>query len=309
MPIMISPRYHSIGELTKRVQIAERLGVDQIWVEQQPDMRDATVAAAAYLNAAPSVSVGTAVLPVYARHPVGMAQSAATLAEVSNGRYNLGLGYSHGFINEYVLGRKPGPAIAVMREYLTIVKNLLSEGTVDVDGQHFTAHAQYVNDRPKVPIYLAALRPQMIRLAVELGDGIIVWLASRRYLAEQVMPIVRKACADFNRDESTFSVLTILPAYTGDDIDEVRANWARNAKSYRMLPYYRHVLDAFGPFDPDENSLIGTEEHVAERLAAFRDLGCVPIPSPMAETGEQFLETLTAVYGAGTHLTTGSGVA
>jgi 5,10-methylenetetrahydromethanopterin reductase len=298
-PIMLSPRYLDTGELTKRVQIADQLGIDQVWLEQQPNQRDATIVAASYLNAAPAMSVGTAVLPVYARHPVAMAQLAATLAELSRGRFILGIGYSHQFINEYVLGYKQGPPIAVMREYLSIVRELLNNGSVDIEGRFFSAHAQYVDDRRPVPIYLAALRPQMIRLAVELGDGIVIWLCSPRYIRDHVMPAVRAACAEFGKDERSFTVLTILPAYTGDKLDVIQSHWERSVMSYWTLPYYRHVLDAYGKPDPGELSLIGTGDHVQDQLAAYRETGCVPLPSPMSGVeDEEFIQTIQAVYGS-----------
>ncbi|MFI5957620.1 LLM class flavin-dependent oxidoreductase [Cryptosporangium sp. NPDC051539] len=298
VPIMMSPRTLTMSGLQGRVRTAEKLGFDEIWVDQHPDVRDATLVASAYLQAAPTITVGTGILPIYARHPVTMAESAATLAEMSDGRYVLGLGYSHHFVNEYVLGYRQGPPIQVMQEYLFVVRTLLTEGGVDFDGEYFSAHTQYVNPRPPVPIYLAALRPKMIRLAVESGDGLILWLCSPRYVAERVMPIVREACAEFGKDADAFPVLAILPTYTGRNLADVRALWARSAKSYRMLPHYRRILEAFGPVDPDEVSLMGSPDHLAERMAAYRELGCVPMPSPLTETDDEFaevLETLKAV--------------
>jgi F420-dependent oxidoreductase-like protein len=297
-PLMISPRYGSVCDLSKRVQIADRLGVDQLWLEQQPDQRDALTIASAYLTAAPTATVGTAVLPIYARHPVAMAQAAATLSELSGGRFILGLGLSHQFINEYVLGQRQGPPIAAVGEYVSIVRALLIDGVVNTEGRIFTARAQYANPHQAVPIYLAALRPQMIRLAVRLGDGIILWLCSEAYLLHQVMPAVRAACAEFGRDERDFTVLNVLPAYSGDRLDEQRAAWRKLVASYRLLPYYRHVIENGGRVPPDELALIGAPGHIRDRLTRYRELGCLPVPSPMPGTSEEFTETVEAVYGA-----------
>ncbi|MFD3483684.1 LLM class flavin-dependent oxidoreductase [Streptomyces sp. NPDC058665] len=296
-PLVISPRYQGLDQLTKRVRLAERLGVDQVWLEQQPDQRDALLTAAAYLEAAPSITVGTAVLPVYARHPVAMAQAAATIDELYPGRFVLGIGYSHKFVNEYVLGLSQGKPIGVMREYTAIVTGLLNTGEIGFEGEHFTAHAQYTGGRGAVPLHLAALRPQMIRLAVQMTDGIVIWLASPRYIRERIMPVIREACAEFGKDPDSFSVVTILPSYTGDNEADQIAGWEKSAASYRMLPYYRHVLEAFGKPDPREFALIGSRAQVRERLAEFRELGCVPVPSPMPGSEEEFVQTVEAVYG------------
>lgn len=297
-PLVVSPRYFSAGELIKRVQTADQLGVDEIWLEQQPDQRDATIFAAAFLNAAPTLTVGTAVLPVYARHPVAMAQSAASLAEVSGGRYLLGLGYSHQFINEFVLGYKQGPPIRVMREYLSIVRELIATGSVDWDGDVFTAHAQYTSPRRPVPFHLAALRPQMIRLAVEFCDGILLSLCSPRYIREHVMPVVHEACAEFGKSPDEFRVRTNIPAYAGSDVADQRALWAKNVTSYRMLPYYRYVLERDGKHDPDVLSLIGSREQIQDRLGEYRESGCVPVPQPVGGASEdEFVQTVEACYG------------
>ncbi|MEO3825535.1 LLM class flavin-dependent oxidoreductase [Actinomadura sp. B10D3] len=291
-PLIVSPRYFSAGELIERVRTADHMGVDEIWLEQQPDQRDATVFAAAYLNAVPTVRVGTAVLPVYARHPVSMAQSAASLAEVSGGRYMLGLGFSHQFINEFVLGHKQGPPIRVMREYLSIVRELITTGSVDWDGEVFTAHAQYTSPRLPVPFYLAALRPQMIRLAVEFCDGILLLLCSPRYIREHVMPVVHEACAEFGKSADEFRVLVNLPAYSGSEVADHRAQWAKYVTSYRMLPYYRYVLDINGRHDPEVLSLIGSREEIRDRLCEYRTSGCVPVPQPIGASVDEFAQTV-----------------
>ncbi|MEV4112081.1 LLM class flavin-dependent oxidoreductase [Nonomuraea sp. NPDC049695] len=294
-PLMLSPRVLTPEELRTRVHVAAQEGVNQIWLEQQPDQRDATLMAAAYLAAEPRITVGTAVLPIYARHPVSMAQAASTLAELSDGRFLLGLGYSHQFVNEYVLGQRQGPPIAVMREYLSIVRTLTGEGSVSVEGRFFSAHAQYTNPVRDVPLYLAALRPQMIRLAVEFGKGIVIWLCSPRYVRERIMPVVREACAEFGRPQDDFDIITILPAYVGEEAEERTATWVKSVASYRMLPYYRHVLDAYGKPDPRELCLIGAREQVREQLNEFREAGCLPAPSPMPGTEKEFLQTVQAV--------------
>jgi 5,10-methylenetetrahydromethanopterin reductase len=297
-PLFVSPRFSTADNVRLRVRTAERLGVDQIWLDQLPDQGDAAIFAAEYLSAAPTVSIGTGVLPIYARHPVAMAQAAAALAELSNGRFILGLGYSHRLINEYVLGYQQGPPIAVMREYLTIVQAMITEGVVDYDGKYFTAHAQYAGPRQPVPTYLAALRPQMIRLAVRFGEGIVVWLCTPRYLEEQVMPAVQAACDEFGKPRDEFTVLAILPAYCGPEPEPCRARWNAHVMSYRLLPYYRHVLNAHGKPDPTELSLIGPPGEVQDRMAAFRATGCTPVPGPLATTADEFVRTIEAVYPA-----------
>lgn len=296
-PVMISPRFAYAEELTGRLRLAEELGVDQIWLEQQPDQRDATIVTSHYLHIAPTAMVGTAVLPVYARHPVAMAQAALTLSDFSNGRFILGLGFSHRFINEYILGYQQGPPIAVMREYLKIVKDLMHEGKSTFEGKYFTAHANYVGPRKPTPIFLAALRPQMIRLAVSSCDGIVLWLCSPRFIREQITPIVMKACAEFGKDLAEFSIIALVPAYTGKHVEVARERFAQTVKAYRLIPAYRYVLEAYGAIDPEQVSMIGSEEYIRGRVAEFCDAGAIPAVAPLGDTLDEFASAVQAAYG------------
>ncbi|HEX5598180.1 MAG TPA: LLM class flavin-dependent oxidoreductase [Micromonosporaceae bacterium] len=296
-PVVISPRFALADELTGRARIAEELGVDQIWLEQQPDQRDATIVAANYLQCAPSASVGTSVLPVYTRHPVSTAQAALTLADFSGGRFMLGLGFSHQFINEYVLGYQQGPPIAVMREYLKIVKGMMSEGSIIFEGKYFTARAHYVGTLSPVPLYLAALRPQMIRLAVTECDGIVLWLCTPRFVRERITPVVERVCAEVGKDPKDFRVITMLPTYTGENAKIALDQFSQTVRAYRLIPYYRYVLEAYGDIDAEQLCLIGSEAHIRERMAEFRDAGCTPIVSPLGDTFDEFAEAVLAAYG------------
>jgi len=297
-PIAIPPRFARAADMTERARIAEDLGVDQIWVAQMPDQRDATILAASFLQAAPSAMVGTAVLPVYARHPVSTAQAALTLSEFSGGRFALGLGFSHQFINEYVLGCQPGPPIGAMREYLRIVKDMIDEGSATREGKYFTGRAQYLPVRGSVPIYLAALRPQMIRLAVEHGDGILLWLCTPRYIKERITPVVAEACDRFGKDPAEFQVLSLVPAQVTDDPHEARHLAMQQFQSYRLLPYYRYVLEAYGEIDPSELTLLGSKDQIRAQMETYREAGTTPVIAPFSDSTDEFAEVIAAAFDA-----------
>src|SRR3954469_6028931 len=96
----------TLDESVSRAREAERLGYESVWVTQMPDARDAALVLAAYAAATKWVRLGTGVLPVYTRHPTAMAQKAATLDEMSGGRFILGLGVSHRVTVEAMWGMK-----------------------------------------------------------------------------------------------------------------------------------------------------------------------------------------------------------
>lgn len=295
-PIVVSPRIALGSDLMDRARIAGELGVDQIWLEQLPDQRDATIVASFFLQAAPAAAVGTAILPVYTRHPLSAAQAALTLSDLSGGRFILGLGLSHHYVNEFVLGYQQGRPIAVMREYVRIVKGLIDEGSTNSEGEYFTARGRYNSARNPVPLFLAALQPQMIRLAVRYCDGILLWMCTPRFVAERVTPVVQEACAKFGKDPKRFQVMALLPAYAAADTSAAYEQASQQFRAYRLIPYYRQVLEAFGEIDVQQLCLFGTKNQIQDRMAAFREAGCTPAISPFGNTLAEYAETIASAF-------------
>jgi F420-dependent oxidoreductase-like protein len=310
LPVMLPPDFITIPELIRRARVAEEAGSEQIWLEQMPDRRDIGILAAALATATTKPMIGTSILPIYFRHPVAMAQLAATLDELSGGRFGLGLGLSHQFINEFQLGLTMGRPVAAMREYTQIVRALLRDGTAQVEGEYFTARINYTAPRrPDLPIYLAALRPRMIQLAVDEGDGLLLWMSSADFVRDQIVPEVEKACARRGKDPASFPILAMVQTCLTDRLDEQRQIYRKIVAGYAMMPYYRRVLEASGlqhklargGMDEVIRELIiltDDEKEIEERLRTFRDAGCVPVPTFSACTPEEFDATLATVRDA-----------
>ena len=96
--------------------MAERLGFKSVWTTQLPDARDASLVLAAYANATERVTLGTGVLPIYTRHPTATVQMAATLDELSGGRFILGIGVSHKVTVEGMWGMRLDSPVEAMRD-------------------------------------------------------------------------------------------------------------------------------------------------------------------------------------------------
>src|SRR5882724_12758369 len=125
----MNPAVRTLDESINRAREAERLGFESVWVTQMPDARDAALVLAAYASATKRVGLGTGVLPIYTRHPTAMAQMAATLDEMSGGRFILGIGISHKVTVESMWGMHLDSPLTAMREYLDIVRTSLREGS------------------------------------------------------------------------------------------------------------------------------------------------------------------------------------
>src|SRR6202035_1464076 len=105
----------TLDESIGRAQAAERLGFESIWTTQLPDARDAALVLAAYANATKHIGLATGVLPIYTRHPTAMVQMAATLDELSGGRFILGIGISHKVTVESMWGLHLDSPVDAMR--------------------------------------------------------------------------------------------------------------------------------------------------------------------------------------------------
>jgi F420-dependent oxidoreductase-like protein len=265
-----NPAVRTLEESVARARAAERIGFESVWTTQLPDARDAALVLAAYAAHTERVRLGTGVLPIYTRHPTAMAQMAATLDEVSRGRFILGLGISHKVTVEAMWGLRLENPVDAMREYLTIVRTLLRDGSVSFDGGQFSAHVTYsAPRRAGMPVMISALNPRMLELAGELADGVVLWMCTPDYVRDQVLPAVLRGREKAGRPLDGFEIVAAVPACLTSDrlagMEVFRATVAR----YASLPYYRKMMDASG-LGPDlESDPIG--ERALDALAGIGD--------------------------------------
>ncbi len=161
-------------DLATAVNLARRveaLGYDSAWVTHGLG-RDSFVVLAAYGAATSRLGLGNGVVPVYPRHPVAMAQAALTLSEATGGRFRLGIGVSHRASMETQLGLTLTEPLAVMREYVAVLRGGLGAGA-DFSGRHYRVHwSMAMPERPPAPpIYLAALSVKMCEPPSSAGAG------------------------------------------------------------------------------------------------------------------------------------------
>ena len=275
----------SLEESIKRAQEAERLGYESVWVTQLPDARDAAVVLAAYAAATKWVRLGTGVLPIYTRHPTAMAQMAASLDELSGGRFILGIGVSHKVTVESMWGLKLEHPVAAMREYVGIVRESLQNGAASVDGDQFTAHWAYsAPRRSEMPVMISALSPKMLELAGEVADGVVLWMCSPKYVNDVVVPRVTAGREKAGKSMEGFEIVAAIAACLTTDRAAGQEVFTQSIERYASLPYYRTMMDASGFAEDlaagrvteamiDELSGIGDEARVRDVVRRYRDAG------------------------------------
>src|SRR5438309_8066871 len=203
-----------LDDAIARARAAETLGYDSLWSTQLPDARDASLVLAALAANTSRLKIGTGVLPIYTRHPTAMVQMAATLDELSGGRFILGLGVSHKVTVEGMWGMRLEHPVDAMREYLTIVRTSLRDGGCRFEGRFFTARWAYsAPRRPELPVMISALHPRMLELAGELADGVILYMCSPAYIRDHVVPGISAGRAKVGKSLEGFEIVPAMDAW------------------------------------------------------------------------------------------------
>ncbi len=269
----------SLPQAIERVRLAEQLGYEAAYVTHIAGRESLTVVTA-YAQATERIRVGTGVVPIYTRTPATMAQTAATIDELSDGRLTLGLGVSHRPVVEHWHGQTIDKPVAEMREYVSIVRAIL-RGEAPPQGEKWRTafQLQGVEPRPDVPIYIAALSPGMLRLAGEIADGVILWLCTPRYIREVVTAEVRTGRERAGKPLEGFDIVPAVPSALTDSPSSTYATMRRELLTYFGLPFYRAMLERSG---------------FAQDIERY-DAAAGDVEAMQAAISEGFLGELTAV--------------
>jgi F420-dependent oxidoreductase-like protein len=275
--LMIGPelgRYrHKVAGLIADAEAAERAGFRSIWVPQIPGDFDAFTMITLMGRATRRVELGTAVLPIQTRHPIAMAQEVLSNQAVCEGRFTLGLGVSHHWVIEGMLGLPYERPAHQLRNYLEVLNAALAgPGRVDVENDGYRVHSLLdVTDYAPTPILLAALAPVMLRIAGERASGTILWMADERAIGEHIAPRITKAAAGRPAPRIVAGVPVTL--CSKDEVDTARERANRVLGHAEYSPNYQRLLEYGDATDVGDILAAGDESAIVERLRAFRDAG------------------------------------
>lgn len=290
MKIGIGIGGRNVDEVVAQTEKAAAAGFTSGWLANifGPD---AITAIAIAGRAVPGITLGTAVVPTFPRHPFALAQQAITAWDATGGRFTLGIGLSHRVVIETMLGLSYERPAVHMREYLSVLLPLLREGNVSFDGELYKVHAQLERsgDPAGPPVILAALAPMMLRLAGEMADGTTLWMTGPKTIAEHVAPRINKAAADAGRPAP--QIVASLPVAVTDDIEALRATAAQTFQVYGGLPSYRAMLDKEGSAGPEDAAIIGDETTVAAAVNAIGDAGATEFSAACFGDGDTIRRT------------------
>lgn len=242
-------------------------GFRRVWMSQLPFEPDLLTVLAVALHEVDTIEVASGVVPIQNQHPMQMAQRALTVSLASGGRFILGLGMTHAAVTEGMWGIPWDKPVRRLNEYLDGLLPLLAGEPADAVGETVTTRgALMIPGAPRPDVYIAALGPQLLRVAGRRTAGTCTWMTGPATLGGHVGPTLRQAAADAGRPEGSVRVVAALPISVTDDVDTARKQAAEQFSMYGTLPSYRAMLDREGYAGPEDAAIIGDEETVSQRL-------------------------------------------
>src|SRR5579884_1828964 len=297
----------TVPDTLAMIRHAEQLGVAAAWLTTGGVGPDGlTVLAAAAIQTS-WIKLGTAIVPIYPRHPLVVVQQALVLGQLAPGRFRLGIGPSHRPSTEGMYGIRFERPLEHLREYTTILRQALQDGTVDVDGRYYHAHAR-VPSPPNLPVLISALRPASYELAGEIADGAISWITPAPFLRDAARPALLAGAAKRTDGRRPILVGHAFAVVSTDEPAVLQAARERLA-GYARLPFYQEMFAAAGYPEARQGTitdalireivLFGDENAVRTGVRRYLDAGLdelivslLPVGPDRAQTIDRTLHAL-----------------
>ena len=268
-------------------QEIERRGYPGIY---GPSLGDSLALCQSMAHVTHEIEIGTSIMPIYFRQIVDFASTVGFLHEISNGRFRFGIGVSHAPALKS-RGIEAGKPLTDIRSFVEQLKTVPRVGEMP-------------------PIILATLRQKMIRLAEEIGDGMVFANGARSYMSTSLAEV-----SEAKRSSPEFFIGNMIPTCISDDLEAAKAVNRRTLTSYAMLPNYRNYWKAAGYVEEMEGvesalaagdrdrvphyltdrwladtTLFGSARAVREGVEAWFDAGIkTPIIVPSSANGGQMV--------------------
>jgi len=224
----------SVDDLRALARIAEDAGFEGIFSPEVPPY-SALANAQVFAEATSKIKVGTWITNIYMRQAVVTTAEALTVQEITGGRMILGLGVSHKPVNDRY-GIVMGDPLDVMRDYVSAVRSF-----ADGSSPLLTIKRQL----PKLPVYTAGLTKGAARLAGEVADGIMPYMATPEYIQELKSYVVEGA-REAGRAQTEIEITSGVPSFISEDLDAARNAGKRGLSGYARFPFYQRMIRNIG---------------------------------------------------------------
>jgi F420-dependent oxidoreductase-like protein len=285
----------TVDKVVEQAKQAEADGFTSLWFASVVT-GDPLVAMALAGRATSTIELGTAVLQTYPCHPLLQANRAASVVDAM-GRpgLTLGIGPSHEPLVRGVLGLSYDHPGRSTEEYVRILTGVLRGETVDVDGQDWTAHTagRAVAPAHPIPVLVSALGPRLLRVAGELADGTVLWMAPARAIESHVVPRIHAAARAVGRANPR--IVAGLPVAVHDDEAEARAAAVRSSTAYAGMANYQRILEIGDASTPAGAAVVGGERSVRTQLRSLLDAGATDIWAAVFPVGDDRAQRTVSV--------------
>jgi alkanesulfonate monooxygenase SsuD/methylene tetrahydromethanopterin reductase-like flavin-dependent oxidoreductase (luciferase family) len=282
----------SVNQILECSSILSKHSPDTVWIPETWGMENFSMLSMVSQKV-PDAKIGSSIINIYSRSPALIAMGAVTVDTISNGRLILGLGTSSPPIVEDFHGYKFEKPVSRMREYVSVIKEVLSGNIVNHDGDFFKLKGFSLLIKPlrnNIPIYLAAVNEKMVKLSWEVGDGVIFYLRPLSELKETVSSMQQQKQIDV-----TCQIITAVSEDSQKAVDRTKATLAfyiSVGKIYRRFlakngfeneinniyeefkksgftSIHEHVTDKM----VDSLTIYGTPDECRKKLSKFRETG------------------------------------
>lgn len=300
---MLNQPYHRYPEFAA---LAEEAGFDSVW--DYEFFRNPFITHGLNAQATSRIGLGTGIATAVARTPFEMANAAADVDEISGGRMLLGLSTGGAGWTDVYNGGEIDKPLARLREYITLVRQIWdhfgNDEPFDFQGKFYRAANPPINPwgtrnlvRPRIPIYLAGLKPGMLKLAGEIADGALGFLCTPSFIEQKILPNIAEGAAKAGRDPSEIDVAALVICSVSHDRDEAIRRARIQVGNYVAYPVGNTPIEFMGLQEDRDHVLMkllsegipalttaasdelvrnfaiaGTPDEVAEQLAAYESV-------------------------------------
>ena len=275
----------SIDEARDAARFAEKAGFDSFWISHAMGI-DPILALACIGSNFPGIGeVGTSVVPLYGRHPVGLAQLARSAQNALGGRFTLGVGAASKRHAEDVLGLSWDKPFSYTREFIDALEPLLADEAADTDGEQISAHANLAIEARPTPILLAALGPRMLRFAGSRLGGTTLGQCGPRTILSHILPHLEAGAERANRSSAP-RIMALVRICVTDDFAGAKVLAQEIAAQYQSNPSYANATKHEGLDDASDLHLIGSWQQILDGLAEYAEAGATDLRIQVAAHDE-----------------------
>jgi 5,10-methylenetetrahydromethanopterin reductase len=245
--------FYSIHEMIELAALADEIGLESIWMSDHICFRDSLTTSMALLASTRRIKLAPAPMSPYSRHPIISAMSIATMDEFAPGRVIACPGTGNAAALKEAGMDSPRP-LKTMREYVHLLRRFLTGETVHFKGEVFQVNGAKLGFAPSAPLemYLTAVRPRMLRLAGEIGDGVLLSAGCAPAYIAQCVAEIKKGAERAGESPAVRDVAGFVTASVSEDRREaIEANKMFLAYIFRNTHHAENITLGGGKVDQE----------------------------------------------------------